>query len=208
MAKVLDRPTESEMEAEPPEETPTMLEAYRAVCTYLPDHRVELVDGRIVVNPVPTDDHNDIVSFLILLIAGTVAERGWRIWTNIKCFLGSQEERYIPDLAIVPRDRRMWGKDHVYGDSTLLAVEVVSPSSVHDDYVIKPDNYACGGVPLYLLIDPMKGIVRLYSNPSKTGYRQQNEVPFGEALELPEPWNLTMDTGELVEPEPSAGEGE
>lgn len=190
MAKVLDRPTE----------TPTMLETYRQACDQFPNHRVELVDGRIVVNRVPTGDHNDVVSFLILLIAATVAERGWRIWTNITYFLGSQEERYIPDLAIVPKERRMWGDDHVHGDSTLLAVEVVSPSSVNDDYVIKPANYARGGVPLYLLIDPIKGIARLYSLPSEKGYRQQNEVPLGDPLDLPEPWKLTIDTGKLLDP--------
>lgn len=57
-----------------------------------------------------------------------------------------------------------------------------------------------GGVPLYLLIDPMEGIARVYSRPGDKGYRQQTEVPLGEPLELPEPWKLTIDTGKLIEP--------
>jgi hypothetical protein len=31
-------------------------------------------------------------------------------------------------------------------------------------------------------------------------YRQQNEVPIGGSLELPQPWNMTVDTSRLTEP--------
>ncbi|MET9339542.1 Uma2 family endonuclease [Nonomuraea sp. NPDC003804] len=197
MAKVLERPTT---------EKPTMQEAYKRVCDLLPYYRVEVVDGRIVVNEVPTGVHNDIISNLLLQIVAVVAANGWKLWTNIKVFLGPQADRYVPDLTIVPRNPRMWGADEVYGEETKLVVEVVSPSSVNDDYVAKPREYAKAKVPLYLLIDPDRAVVLLFSDPVGGRYQQKVEVALGAPLDLPEPWKLTIDTGQLFDAdEPKTG---
>ncbi|MCT9931403.1 Uma2 family endonuclease [Planotetraspora sp. A-T 1434] len=172
---------------------------YREACDLFPDSRVELIDGRIVVREVSTGEHNDVVSRLILQIVALVASREWGLWTNIKLFLGPQIDRYIPDLTIVPRNRRMWGEDEVYGDSTVLVVEVVSKSSVRDDHVVKPESCAVAGVPLYLVIDTFKGTARLLSRPDGGSYAKEEQISLGEPLQLPEPWGLTIDTGKLVE---------
>ncbi|MEU7892511.1 Uma2 family endonuclease [Nonomuraea sp. NPDC049152] len=190
MAKVLEGPTT---------EKPTMLESYERACDLFPDYRVEVVNGRIVVNDVPTGLHNDIVSNLLLQIVAVVAANGWKLWTNIKIFLGPQADRYIPDLTVVPRDPRMRGPDEVQGDVTELVVEVVSPSSVNDDHVVKPREYAKATVSLYLLIDPEQGIAVLFSSPAGGSYQQRVQVALGAPLDLPEPWKLTIDTGLLVD---------
>ncbi|MEV8017858.1 Uma2 family endonuclease [Streptomyces sp. NPDC086554] len=39
-------------------------------------------------------------------------------------------------------------------DAIELAVEIVSPSSVENDYVIKPDAYAVARIPACLVLDP------------------------------------------------------
>jgi hypothetical protein len=36
-----------------------------------------------------------------------------------------------------------------------MAVEVVSESSVHQDYVVERSVYAAGGIPAHLVIDPV-----------------------------------------------------
>lgn len=176
-----------------------MEDTYRRVCEAFPELRVELISGRVVVNEVPTGDHNNVIALLLMQIMGVVSERNWRIWTNIKMFLGSQADRYIPDLVIVPPKPRMWGDDEVYGDSTLLAVEVVSRSSSTDDHIVKPKNCALAEVPLYLLIDPFQDIAILLSHPTEKGYLQQTQVPLGKPLDLPEPWKITIDTGKLID---------
>ncbi|ETK31856.1 Uma2 family endonuclease [Microbispora sp. ATCC PTA-5024] len=193
MAKVLDR-HETPAEIKSAE----LLRRYREVCDLLPDARVEVIDGRIVVREVPTGEHNDVVSRLILQVAALVASRGWSLWTNIKLFLGPQVDRYIPDLTIVPKDRRMWGEDEVYGASTLLVVEVVSKSSVRDDHVVKPESCAIAGVPLFLVIDTFTATARLLSQPDGGTYRTEVEVALGDPLELPSPWDLTVDTKALT----------
>ncbi|GLX02481.1 Uma2 family endonuclease [Microtetraspora sp. NBRC 16547] len=194
MAKVLVEPTTSSET-----DRADLYRRYHETCAMHPDRRVEFIDGRIVVREVPTGEHNDVISRLILQIASIVADRGWGLWTNIKLFLGAQVDRYVPDLTIVPKNRRMWGDDEVYGDSTLLIVEVVSKSSVRDDHVVKPRNCALAGVPLYLVIDTFKGVARLMSEPGEKGYQHQVEVTLGKPLPLPEPWDLAIDTAKLVE---------
>jgi hypothetical protein len=43
--------------------------------------------------------------------------------------------------------------------------------------------------------------VRLLSKPNAQTerYELQHEVPIGKAMELPEPWNLSLDTGKLID---------
>ncbi|MEV5753840.1 Uma2 family endonuclease [Actinoallomurus sp. NPDC052308] len=173
--------------------------AFREVCGIFPQHRVELVNGRIVVNPVPTGQHNDIVYWLFAQLLATVQANGWKIWTDITLFMGPQRDRYRPDLTVVPAEPKMWAADHVHSDQVLLAVEVVSPSSVTDDHEVKPRQYAAGGVPLCLVVDVFARKVRLLSQPGADGYEQETDVALGRPLDLPEPWKLTIDTGALTE---------
>ncbi|MET8143157.1 Uma2 family endonuclease [Sphaerisporangium sp. NPDC005288] len=159
--------------------------------------KLEIIHGRIVVREMPTGEHNDIVFLLLSQLLAVAVERGWKIWNDIAIFLGPQMDRYRPDLTVVPANPPMWGSDQVHGYASLLAVEVVSKSSVHDDHVTKPKNCAAGGVPLLLVIDGFERKARLFSRPAPDGYEQQTEVTLGAPLELPEPWGFTLDTGKL-----------
>ncbi|GAA4627260.1 hypothetical protein GCM10023196_038740 [Actinoallomurus vinaceus] len=171
---------------------------FREVCDMVPQHRVELVNGRIVVNPLPTGQHNDIVYWLFAQLLAVAQANGWKIWTDITLFFGPQRDRYRPDLTVVPAEPKMWAKDHIYADQALLVVEVVSASSVTDDHEVKPRQYAAGGVPLCLVIDVFARKVRLLSQPSDDGYQQETDVVLGRPIDLPEPWKLTLDTAALT----------
>jgi Uma2 family endonuclease len=113
--------------------------------------------------------------------------------------LQAQADRYEPDLIVVPANRRLRDPSHVYANATLLVAEVVSPSSVHDDHVVKPRNCALAGVPLYLVIDTFASRFRLLSRPGPEGYADEVTESLGKPLELPAPWNLTIDTAKLIE---------
>lgn len=162
-------------------------------------HRIEIVNGRIVVREMATIAHADVVYHLTSQLMPFSAEKGWRIYSEAKIFLQAQADRYEPDLIVVPADRRLWDPSHVYANTTLLVVEVVSPGSVHDDHVIKPRNCALAGVPLYLVIDTFASRFRLLSLPGPEGYAHEITESLGKPLELPAPWSLTIDTGRLVE---------
>jgi Uma2 family endonuclease len=193
MSTVLEMPMDAETG-----ECASLEERYQQLSDQWPDCKVELIDDRIVVREVPTTEHAKLIYRLLLQLIPVMMERGWEAWNDVALFLGPQLGRYRPDILVVPPDPKLWGNDHVFGQDTLLVVEVVSKSSSHDDHEIKPRGCARGGVPLYLVIDTFAGRVRLLSRPGEKGYGLQVEVRLGEPLELPDPWSLTLDTSVLT----------
>ncbi|GAA2849211.1 hypothetical protein GCM10010517_06530 [Streptosporangium fragile] len=163
------------------------------------NHRIEIISGRIVVREMATIAHADVVYQLMSQLMPFAMEKGWRVYPQAKIFLQAQADRYEPDLVVVPSNPPLWDPSHVHADATLLVAEVVSPSSIRDDHVIKPQACALAGVPLYLVLDAFANRFRLLSRPGPEGYAEEATEAFGKPLELPEPWNLTVDTGKLIE---------
>lgn len=162
-------------------------------------HRIEIISGRIVVREMPTIAHADVVYHLMAQLIPFSMEKGWRVYPEAKLLLHIQADRFEPDLIVVPPNPPLWDPSHVYANATLLVAEVVSPSSVHDDHVVKPRACALAGVPLYLVIDTFANRFRLLSRPGPEGYADEITESLGKPLELPAPWDLTIDTGKLVE---------
>lgn len=52
------------------------------------------------------------------------------------------------------------------GEAIELAVEIVSPSSVENDYVLKPHAYAVAGIPASLVLDPCTRTWTLFTDPA------------------------------------------
>ncbi|SDH25212.1 Putative restriction endonuclease [Sinosporangium album] len=169
-------------------------ERYQKTCELWSDRRVEIIDGRIVVRELPTIKHSDVVYYLMMQLVPILAERSWKLYMETSLFLSTQMDRYQPDLIVIPDPPRLWDSNHIHADCTLLVTEVVSPSSENDDHVVKPARYSAAGVPLYLVIDPRQGQARLLSHPSSVGYTHETKVRLGEALRLPKPFDLTLET--------------
>ncbi|GGK50975.1 hypothetical protein Ppa06_08530 [Planomonospora parontospora subsp. parontospora] len=180
---------------------------YQHECAQWPDRKVEIISGRIVVRELPTFDHAKTILWLLSQLLPVATERGWLPVWGMKLFLGVQKDRYIPDLLVLPRDPRMWDDENVHAEEALLVVEVVSPSSQSDDHVVKPRNCAAAGVPLYLVIDAFENQVTLFSQPSETGYLNEVTETIGKPIELPAPWDLTIDTGRLLTGESTGDTG-
>jgi hypothetical protein len=64
----------------------------------------------------------------------------------------------------------------------------------------KPRPYAQGRVPLYLLIDQLADppTVTLFSDPVESSYRTCSPAAAGQALRLPEPFGIQIDTRRLL----------
>ena len=99
MSTVLEKPIALE-----PDKPAGQEHRYRELSDQWPDHRVELIDGRIVVRELPTIDHARTVFWLLRLLMAVVADRGWEVLPEISLFLGPQYDRYRPDLTFVPAD--------------------------------------------------------------------------------------------------------
>ncbi|MFJ6047886.1 Uma2 family endonuclease [Streptomyces sp. NPDC092307] len=61
----------------------------------------------------------------------------------------------------------------------------------------KPLAYAQTGIPVYLLIDREACDVTVFSEPDGRRYANTHTVEFGNDINLPDPVNVTLQTGPL-----------
>ncbi|MBB6169972.1 Uma2 family endonuclease [Nocardiopsis mwathae] len=149
--------------------------------------RVEIIRGRIVMSPTPSFKHGGTVrrigqQLLAQLDENRIAQQMYSIASPIDA-----DDYTSPGLVVVPaavEDEDGWLLD---ADAVDLTVEVASPGNANCDFTDKLEEYAAWHIPVYLLVDPRKGGVFVYSDPAKGRYRTTHEAGFGEVIELPGP---------------------
>jgi Uma2 family endonuclease len=106
------------------------------------DHRYELVDGNIIIMNPPPSGHAVIITRLIawLIRSGyepevILADAGLAVGPNGR----------VPDLMLLHHEVPPM-TPYLHPGDIALAIEVVSPSSRHDDREVKPVEYAAEGV--------------------------------------------------------------
>lgn len=159
--------------------------------------RAEILEGTVVVTPPPANMHNTVAAKLTRVLAHVIPE-DWDIHQTQEIELASTGDIYIPDLLIYPQEKTPADGYTVPAEHALLVVEITSPSNADHDRKRKLWGYAHGPVPLYLLVDQLDADgphVTLYSMPENGVYQSMTRVPFGEAITLPDPFELKIDTG-------------
>lgn len=167
-------------------------------------YRMEIVEGNIVMSPL-RPFHNETIM---------------RLWTQLEAQLGpewgfisdvaipfSDDFEFCPDLALIPAAEKNRNLTSYAPDLIELAIEVVSPSSVRNDYEVKNKQYASRGIPNYLIFDPQKAHLVTLWNPGPDGYRGRDTLPYGGKLTVETKiGRLTVDSSRLpVDPgSPSA----
>ena len=167
------------------------------------DYRAEIIEGQLIVSPVPVFWHQRVCRWLLLSFLEACTANDWfgdcageielPPTGDLICpdFMILREASTVPDLE----SRRPL-------DRVLLAAEVISASSIERDREVKPRACALAGIPLYLLVDRFTKplTISLHSKPGKDGYGDVTTVTAGEKLQLPAPFNLTLDTSSLPLP--------
>lgn len=180
------------------EEGPTLEELWEqtASCSRF---QVEIVDGIMVVSPRGNFRHARINYHLHDAFVELAREKGWLLCHELTVHLESNRDRVEPDLVILPPDAPTFGDSEVFGRGVLLVAEVTSRANAIRDRWDKPRTCGLGGVPFYLLIDPVEQpmSVTLFSDPGEDGYRTLDRVTVGEKLWLPEPFEMALDTAPL-----------
>ena len=122
----------------------------------MPDdgQRYEVIDGELFVTPAPAIRHQDAIGALHLLLAPYVAKEkiGHLIFAPADVIF-SPHRGVQPDLFVAPlvNGRRIKQSSEIRG--LILAVEVLSASSVRADRVVKRALYRDEGVNEYWVID-------------------------------------------------------
>jgi Uma2 family endonuclease len=118
--------------------------------------RYELIAGELVVTPAPGSAHQLAVLEIAILLAAYVDREALGIVVTSPADLELRPGTITqPDVFVIPADTRIAGKVLQWPDvkGLLLAVEVLSPSSVRLDRVEKRDFYLDSGVAEYWIVD-------------------------------------------------------
>jgi Uma2 family endonuclease len=121
---------------------------------------LEYRDGYIVAMSEPSGNHEQISVNLAVLFAPAVRTTGCKLIIGHVKLVCPNGDRTVPDIGVTcdPRDREALGRS---GEARIehpwLLVEILSPSTAHDDRSDKLDAY--NGIPElthYILIDSRK----------------------------------------------------
>lgn len=120
----------------------------------------ELIDGELLEVEVPTKLHEWIVSFLIAeLVVWSRVHGGLVLASGYKIRI-SDTRGVMPDVQFFRKGHEARGGDRgLESGAPDLVVEVVSPSSIRYERVVKLRWYSQIGVPEYWIIDPEQGTI-------------------------------------------------
>jgi Uma2 family endonuclease len=165
-----------------------------------PGYRIEIVEGNIVMSPVRPFHARTIRELWNQLEAQLSDE--WAVISDVAIPFDPDHE-LCPDLAVIPSSEERLNLSAYPPELLELVVEVVSPSSVRNDYVVKDARYAAQGIANYLIFDPVQGRCVTMWNPGPEGYQGRDTIPYGNTVTVKSPLGeLAFDTTRLpVDPE-------
>jgi Uma2 family endonuclease len=158
--------------------------------------RHELIDGVIPVGPPPGPLHETVARLLCARLqeicpAKYEVSQGVGIrFTRRRCL--------IPDVEVVLRlgvpRRTLWYAPR----EVVIAVEIVSPTSLVMDRITKPAMYAAAGIPYYWRVETDGGIeVSTYRlDLVDETYRQTGE--FRDTIDLLAPWPIKIPVSDIT----------
>lgn len=156
--------------------------------------RYELQDGVIIVSPRPSNLHMKVLLRLGAQIDSQLP-RDLDVLpeVDVDLELATRLVR-VPDLVVLPADLERKGANRA--SDVRLAVEILSPGSIHLDTRIKFGEYDEAGIPNLWLVDPKPPVTvtvyRLYGH----GYEESQRAE--HSFTVDEPCRLTIDLDALL----------
>ena len=160
-------------------------------------YRVEIIEGNIVVSPTPQGFHAVTTRSLRRAIEPMLPDGAIDL-EMISFELPESGQRYVPDLVVVPSVVAESSEWLFPASEALLVAEVTSPGNGDNDRIKKLRGYATSLIPIDLLIDREARTVTVFTEPADRAYRRHTQVPFGEPVELPEPFAGWLDTAQFT----------
>ncbi|MBZ9642963.1 Uma2 family endonuclease [Streptomyces sp. PSKA30] len=164
--------------------------------------RAELIEGELVVTPVPDGHHEHCISRIVgQMYRRTPTDMQFSASKGLilKSADGCPQDHVIPDGTFVPEEPRLFrGADPWMPCEGVTMVLEVTSSKPRTDREIKRRCYARGGIPFYLLVDREASRITLFNDPETDDYRELHAVAFGKPLTLPEPFAFDLDTSDFL----------
>jgi Uma2 family endonuclease len=125
-------------------------------CDLIPDgQKADLLDGVIYVASPDNLEAAELQSWLAALLHGFVelTDVG-KIYVSRVAYRLTDQHSPEPDIGFLPKELAGLRRRGYIDGPPALAIEIVSPDSVHRDYVLKRKIYEEAGVREYWIIDP------------------------------------------------------
>ncbi|MFI1254903.1 Uma2 family endonuclease [Streptomyces netropsis] len=187
------------MTASTPDRPRILVEEFEELARTEPETvRLEFINGKIEVKPVPDGDHDEVIRWLQRQCMQHRPDL-WLYGERRLKVASYRKGRAIPDGALAPDEHFVGRAEWSDPDGVLMLVEVTSRDSDTNqrDRVDKPIAYAEAGIPVYLLIDRDHHTVTVHCEPEGGRYRSLTTRPYGTTIEIPDPVGITLETERL-----------
>jgi Uma2 family endonuclease len=124
-------------------------------------NQYEIINGVLELKPSPTTTHQRISQQIFELLMDSCKNDYIILLAPVDVILSDSETRQ-PDLLMVHRARESIIEEHAVVGPPDLVVEVLSPSSVKRDRVMKLHSYARFDVPEYWIVDSLNVTIEQY----------------------------------------------
>lgn len=179
------------------------VEDFEEIERHAPDTvRLEFVNGKLEVKPMPDGDHGEIY-----------------MWLLEQCMRQRPDLRLYPDRGLVVEGYRrgrarppgvLAPARHFTGhgawsdpQGVVMVTEITSHDTDTDtdrrDRVEKRDAYAQAGIPVYLLVDRDALWLVVHTEPRDGTYRSLRVHDYGYTVDLPAPVGIALDTEPLTD---------
>ena len=131
---------------------------------YWPEYhgRTEIVDGELVMSPVPGGRHQKVCARLGVIILPFVESRDLGdFYMHPMHVILAEHVHYEPDLCFISKPRLHIHNEPVIEGPPDLIIEVVSESNRTHDTVVKFRDYERYGVREYWIVDPREEHIRV-----------------------------------------------
>ena len=149
-----------------PPPPPALMTADELLHVRIPDKRVELVRGRLVVREPAGLRHGRVAMELARLLANYVDDRGMgRVYAAETGFTVARDPDTVraPDVAFIRRDRLPDPEPLGFPDlAPNLVVEVLSPGDRPGEILATVADWLSAGTRLVWVVDPLRRVARVY----------------------------------------------
>ncbi|MET9105949.1 Uma2 family endonuclease [Streptomyces zhihengii] len=175
------------------------VEEFEEIERHTPDTvRLEFINGKLEVKPVPDGDHGEIYMWLL--------EQCMRHRPDLRLYPdrglvveGYRRGRARPDGVLAPARHFAGHGEWSSPQGVVMVAEITSHDADTDrrDRVEKRDGYAQAEIPVYLLVDRDADSLLVHSRPEDGVYHLVEVHSYGKPAPLPAPVGITLDTEPL-----------
>ncbi|MEU0676383.1 Uma2 family endonuclease [Streptomyces sp. NPDC006172] len=174
----------------------SLLDAADRLWEELPGHRVEILNGSIVVTPPPDGPHQQSCYEVAYLFRDAGArEAGLRAIPGIGLWLPTgPSDCAVPDVSVVDADYQdALVEYNCYAPHVFRLVMEVTSTNWSNDTIIKLGVYAQANLPVYVVVDRAHDEVLLYTNPRDGKYPDPKRYRRGQTVPVPESVGISLD---------------